>query len=68
MPSLLVPFACVAAASPYEGVAVAVVVVSSEVAPLVPFFFVTAMWYIEPTGGRQTVGGECLRNGRTLQQ
>jgi len=26
------------------------------------------MWYIEPTGGRQNVGGECLRNGGTLQQ
>ena len=50
-PSLLAPFACVAAASACEGVVV-VVVVSSEVAPVVPLFFVAAMWCIEPTGGR----------------
>ena len=68
-PSLLAPFACVAAASACEGVVViVVVVVSSEVAPVVPLFFVAAMWCIEPTGGGQTVGGECLRNGQTLQQ
>ena len=70
MPSLLVPFACVAVASSCEGVVVVVVVVvvvSSEVAPVVPLFFVADMWCIEPTGGRQTVGGERLRNGETLQ-
>ena len=48
-PSLLASFACVAATSPCEGV---VVVVSSEVAPVVPLFFVADMWCIEPTGGR----------------
>ena len=26
------------------------------------------VWCIESTGGRQIVGGECLREGRTLQQ
>ena len=67
-PSLLAPLACIAAASPCEGVIVVVVVVSSEVVPVVPFFFVVTMWCIEPTGERQTVGGECLQNGRTLQQ
>ena len=51
MSSLLVPFACVAAASPCEGVVVVVVIVSSEVAPVVPIFFVAAMWCIEPMGG-----------------
>ena len=58
MPLLLVPFAYVAAASSCEGV---VVVVSSEVASVVPLFFVAAMWCIEPMGGCQTVGGKCLR-------
>ena len=66
-PSLLAPFAYVAAASSCEGLVV-VVVVSSEVAPVVPLFFVAAMWCIEPIGGRQTVGGECLRNEQTQQQ
>ena len=68
MPSLVVLFVCVAATSPCEGVVVVVVAVSSEVAPVVPLFFIAAMWCIEPTGGRQTVGGECLWDGRTLQQ
>ena len=68
-PLLLVPLSCVAATSSCEGVVdIVVVVVSSEVVPVVSFFFVAAMWCIEPTGGRQTVGGECLRKRRTLQQ
>ena len=27
-----------------------------------------ALWWNEPTGGRQTIGGDCTREGRTLQQ
>ena len=69
--SLLAPFACVASTLPCEGVVV-VVVVSSEVAPVVPLFFVAAMWCIEPTGGRQTVGAKLtgtttVRDKHTIQ-
>ena len=69
--SLLFQLLWIATASSEGGAVVGGGVVSAEAPLVAPFFFAAmGLWHgeNEPTGGCQSVGEECLRDRRTLQQ